>query len=122
MQSPASLFIVAILLGPVEGKPNASNEVDLTYPLTRRVEQVDSFHGVEVPDPYRWLEDQEAAETRDWIEVQNEYTDGIFEQIPGRGRLTSLATSLLKVDAMGTPRRRGDRSRLRRGFGRGGID
>ncbi len=78
-------------------------------PVTRTDDVVDVLHGVEVPDPYRWLEDQVAAETREWIEVQNSYTDEVFDQLPGRDELTALATSLLKIDSQGTPRERGGR-------------
>ena len=41
------------------------------YPVSRRVETVEVLHGLEIPDPYRWLEDQESPETRDWIDRQN---------------------------------------------------
>jgi prolyl oligopeptidase len=62
-----------------------------------------------VPDPYRWLEDQESPETRAWIDEQNEYTDAVFAQLPGRQQLTELATALLEVDQMGTPNEEGGR-------------
>ncbi len=109
MQSPASLFIVAILLGPVEGKPNASNEVDLTYPLTRRVEQVDSFHGVEVPDPYRWLEAdvREAQDVRDWIQAQNKITQRYLNSIPQRNAIRSRLTELWNYPKYSAPFERG---------------
>ena len=40
-------------------------------PPARREEVVDILHGVEVPDPYRWLEDGDAAEVRQWVAAQN---------------------------------------------------
>jgi len=45
----------------------------LSYPPTRRVEQVDVFHGVSVADPYRWLEDDihQSAEVQSWVEAEN---------------------------------------------------
>ena len=107
-------FALAPLLAGCSPESGGSEfaSVDVEFgapPATRTDDVVDVLHGVEVADPYRWLEDQESPETREWIEAQNAYTDGIFEQIPGRARLTRLATDLLKVDAMGTPRKRGDR-------------
>ena len=46
----------------------ASADVDLgSPPSTRTDEVVDVLHGVEVPDPYRWLEEQQASDTRAWI-------------------------------------------------------
>ena len=43
-------------------------------PETRRDNTREVLHGVEIADPYRWLEDQESPETRAWIDAQNEYT------------------------------------------------
>jgi prolyl oligopeptidase len=46
----------------------------LRYPPTRTVDHVDDYHGMPVPDPYRWLEDLNAPETQTWIEAQNALT------------------------------------------------
>ncbi|MYN63855.1 MAG: S9 family peptidase [Acidobacteria bacterium] len=78
-------------------------------PPTEVREVVDTLHGVEVPDPYRWLEDQEAPETRAWIDVQNAYTDGVLNALPGREELRAVAASVLERDAIGLPNERGGR-------------
>lgn len=56
----------------------------LTYPRTRVVNQVDRYHGVEVHDPYRWLEDPDSPEVRAWIEEQNRVTASFLERVPVR--------------------------------------
>ncbi len=78
-------------------------------PPTEVREVVDTLHGVEVPDPYRWLEDQEAPETRAWIDEQNAYTDMVLNALPGRGELRAVAASVLERDAIGLPNERGGR-------------
>ena len=78
-------------------------------PPTEVREVVDTLHGVEVPDPYRWLEDQEAPETRAWIDEQNVHTDAVLNALPGREELRALAASVLERDAIGLPNERGGR-------------
>ena len=78
-------------------------------PPTEVREVVDTLHGVEVPDPYRWLEDQEAPETRAWIDAQNAYTDTVLNALPGREELRAVAASVLERDAIGLPYERGGR-------------
>jgi len=78
-------------------------------PPTEVREVVDTLHGVEVPDPYRWLEDQEAPETRAWIDEQNAYTDTVLNALPGREELRAAAASVLERDAIGLPNERGGR-------------
>lgn len=73
------------------------------YPETKVINITDTLHGVEITDPYRWLEDQESPETREWIERQNEYTDSILGTISGRKRIKSLVEKLIKTDTIGIP-------------------
>ena len=78
-------------------------------PPTEVREVVDTVHGVEVPDPYRWLEDQDAPETRAWIDAQNAYTDTVLGALPGRGELRARAARVLDRDTIGLPYERGGR-------------
>ena len=78
-------------------------------PPTATQDIVDVVHGVSVPDPYRWLEDQDAPETRAWIDAQNAYTDTLLTQLPGRDKLRQAVTRVLERDVIGTPTERGGR-------------
>jgi prolyl oligopeptidase len=85
-------LLLTLLVAGLLAAPTAAQEI--TYPETKKVEVVDDYHGTEVPDPYRWLEDLDSEETRAWIEAQNavtfDYLDGIGVQAPIRERLTEL--------------------------------
>ncbi|MGH9862237.1 MAG: prolyl oligopeptidase family serine peptidase [Candidatus Acidiferrales bacterium] len=78
-------------------------------PETKRVEVKETLHGVEIVDPYRWLEDQESPDTRAWIEAQNKYTESRLGAWPGRAALKQRLTELLKIDVIGVPTARAGR-------------
>src|SRR5579863_5254874 len=75
-------------------------------PPTRRDDVVDVLHGVRIPDPYRWLEDQHSPETRAWIDAENAYSRPILDSLSGRQQLKQNVAALMKVDMTGLPRLR----------------
>ena len=77
------------------------------YPKTRKVEQVDTYHGVAVPDPYRWLEDDNSAETASWVEAQNKVTFAYLERIPFRDALIKRVKALNDYEKYSAPFRKG---------------
>ena len=79
----------------------------LEYPKTRKVDQVDTYHGVKVADPYRWLEDDNSAETAAWVEAQNKVTFGYLEKIPFRKSLTDRVIALNNYERISAPFRKG---------------
>lgn len=82
---------------------------DQGAPPTKIVEVVDDLHGEKIADPYRWLEEAQAPETRRWIEAQNARTTSVLSKFPGREDLSRRASELLKVDNIGMPTARGNR-------------
>lgn len=87
------------------------------YPQTRTVDQVDEYHGTAVKDPYRWLEQLDASETRAWIDAQNQLTQQYLAQIPQRARVHARMTELWNFERYGIPTREGDRYLLQRNDG-----
>ena len=80
------------------------------YPPTRRVDQVDDYHGTAVADPYRWLEQSaDVPEVRAWIEAQNAVTFSHLETIPEREAFRARLTELWDYPKLGTPFKRGGR-------------
>jgi len=78
-------------------------------PSTRRDNLVDDYHGVKVPDPYRWLEDQNSPETRAWIKAEDDRTRSVLDGLPGRDAIRQRLTALMNVDVIGVPREEGGR-------------
>jgi prolyl oligopeptidase len=78
-----------------------------TYPTTRKVDHVDTYHGVAVPDPYRWLEDDNSAATAAWVAAQNKVTFGYLESIPFRKTLHARVKELNKYERYSAPSQKG---------------
>ncbi|MBA2529555.1 MAG: S9 family peptidase [Euzebyales bacterium] len=81
----------------------------MPYPDTHTVEQVDDYHGTKVADPYRWLEDADAPDTRRWIAAQNAVTESWLAEVPARERIRARLERLTDHPRAGAPWRRGDR-------------
>jgi prolyl oligopeptidase len=77
-------------------------------PDTRTDDVVDTLHGVAIADPYRWLEDQDAPEVREWIDQQNAYADTVVGQSPLRDRIRQRYAELTDLPSVGSPRNAGD--------------
>ena len=78
-------------------------------PPETRVEVVtDTIHGVEIPDPYRWLEDQDSPETREWIRAQNEYGRQIVADTALEDNLAARLSELMEVPQVSAPRDAGE--------------
>jgi len=70
---------------------------------------VDVYHGVEVPDPYRWLEDGDAADTRAWVAAHNARTRAACDARPDRPGLVERFGALYAAGRAGAPAIRGGR-------------
>ena len=81
----------------------------LTYPHTHQDDQSDFYHGIEIKDPYRWLENPDSDKTQAWVSAQNEVTFGYLEQIPARETIKQRITELWDYEKFGTPFKRGER-------------
>ena len=75
----------------------------LEYPDSHPTVLTEKIHGIDVPDPYRWLEDLNSEQTHQWIEAQNKVTETYLTAIPGRKALESHLTDLWNVERFGTP-------------------
>ena len=81
----------------------------LIYPTTTQSTVVDNYHGTQVPDPYRWLEDDTSEATKAWVVAQNAVTSGYLNQLPQRLPIRDRMTKLFNFERFGTPFRAGGR-------------
>ncbi len=79
------------------------------YPESRTVDQVDTYHGVVVPDPFRWLENADNPEVLAWTDAQHELARSILDSIPARAAIRSRLEEVWNFPKMGQPRLRGGR-------------
>lgn len=87
----------------------AAHAQTIKYPETRKVEQTDNYHGTMVADPYRWLEDDNSAETKAWVKAQNAVTDKFLEAMPQRLPVRKIYTELYNFERFGLPFKEGGR-------------
>lgn len=87
---------------------NAMTLSPFQYPLAPTVPQVDLYHGVEVADPYRWLENPDSTEAKSWIAAQNALTSEFLRQVPARQQIYQRLTQLWNFERYGVPFKSGD--------------
>ncbi|MDQ7053412.1 MAG: hypothetical protein Q9P14_11130 [candidate division KSB1 bacterium] len=106
----AGLIIGSFLVFAFIIAPSCSKKSKFPPPPETRQDNVkEVLHGVELVDPYRWLEDQQAPETREWIARQNAYTHSILDKLPGRDRLRQRLEELMRVESISVPIERNGR-------------
>ena len=81
----------------------AQQQQKITYPETAKVDTVDVYFGTEVPDPYRWLENDTSAATAAWVEAQNKVTNDYLSKIPFRDALLKRLTDVANYEKISTP-------------------
>ncbi|MBI4549051.1 MAG: S9 family peptidase [Ignavibacteriae bacterium] len=101
----ASLATISIAIGILYLPASAQK---LQYPVTKRVNHTDMYFGVEVTDPYRWLEDDNSPETAKWVEEQNTMTFAYLEKIPYRTKIKERIETLYDYPKYSAPFRKGE--------------
>ena len=100
------LFAVVILMAcTTETK---RTPIAVNYPVTKKVDSVDTYFETPVTDPFRWLEDDRSEETEAWVKEQNSVTFGYLEKIPFRKDLKKRLEQLWNYEKLGAPFKEGD--------------
>lgn len=108
---PIATFIFCFLLFTITCMTEAADNEKIEYPKTRRTDYTETHHGVKVPDPYRWLEDdvRKSKEVKDWVEAQNKITFGYLKKIPQREAIEKRLTELWNYEKYSAPFKAGGR-------------
>ena len=104
------VFFVCFVVQPVCGwAATLKYSQPVNYPDSPRGTHVDVYHGTNVADPYRWLEDLDSPPTAAWVAAQNELTFGFLAGLPQRNRFRERLTALWNYERIGVPTKEGGR-------------
>lgn len=108
MRLPRMAAALAGAAAILTGCSNMKQIKHMPYPRTERTDVTDNYFGTEVPDPYRWLEDDNSEATAAWVKAQNVVTQDYLSQIPFRGAIRERLTELWNYPKEGIPAKHGD--------------
>ena len=107
MRSP--VYVALFTLSAAVAAHAQTLPAPLNYPPTARGSQVDNYHGTSIADPYRWLEDTDAPETKRWVESQNRLTFGYLATIPEREAIRNRLNAVWNYPKYWVPTKVGKR-------------
>ncbi|MBV6645479.1 MAG: S9 family peptidase [Cyclobacteriaceae bacterium] len=96
---------------------SAPKGVNLPYPVTAKVDSVDTYFEQEVPDPYRWLEDDNSEQTASWVKAENEVTFAYLNNIDYREKIKNRLQELFNYERVSAPSTEGDYDYFRKNDG-----
>ncbi len=103
------ISILLIATGLLAGCSSPKEKVSLMkYPPTKKINTIDTLFGTPVNDPYRWLENDTAKATGDWVKAQNEVTFGFLDKIPYRATIKKRLEALYNYERLSAPFKEGD--------------
>ena len=104
--SPLKLAFLFILVANFIHSQNS--DMTSKYPQTKKGNTIDNYFGTNVPDPYRWLEDDRSAETEAWVISENKVTFNYLDKIPFRDDFKKRLTKLWNYEKYTAPYKRGN--------------
>ena len=104
MKALICLSAVAVISGPACAQ---QMNTKLSYPVTKKVDTITTYFGTSVPDPYRWLEDDRAADTKAWVKAENKVTQAYLSQIPYRDAMHKRLQELWNYEKYSAPFKEG---------------
>jgi prolyl oligopeptidase len=105
----SAMYLLGLTACGGDAAPVEKTTARLTYPESKRGDQVDDYFGEKIADPYRWLEQLDSPQTKAWIEAQNKVTFPYLEKIPQRAAYKERLTQLWNYERFGMPVKGGER-------------
>ncbi|WP_025743651.1 prolyl oligopeptidase family serine peptidase [Aquimarina pacifica] len=106
----SSIIVIAIIIVCINEvkRKNTKNIAALNYPETKKVTTIDTYFDTQIEDPYRWLEDDQSEETKDWVTTQNRTTFDYLDNIPFRKDLKKRLSDLWNYEKETAPFKEGE--------------
>ncbi|HMR18365.1 MAG TPA: prolyl oligopeptidase family serine peptidase [Sphingobacterium sp.] len=112
MKRNFGFLVLPVLLGACQQQQKQIDPVaDISlkpYPQTEKIDHADTYFGVSVEDPYRWLEDDLSEKTKAWVTAENEVTQDYLSQIPFRDAIKSRLEKLWNFERYSAPFKEGE--------------
>ncbi len=101
---------IAILINSIQSiaQHTSPNTPTMSYPRTNKTDVSDTYFGTKINDPYRWLEDDRSAETKDWVDAENRVTQNYLSKIPFRQAIKQRLETLWNYEKFTAPFKEGD--------------
>lgn len=104
--------LIPFLIFPVFAACSGSSEKEKgetkwNYPLTKKVDSVDTYFNTKIEDPYRWLENDRSEETAEWVKNENQLTFDYLSKIPFRDKIKERLTKIWNFEKRGVPFKKG---------------
>ena len=87
---------------------NVPSDKKIVYPVSEKGDHIDNYFGTEVPDPYRWMEDDRSDRTAAWVTAQNKVTFGYLETIPYRDDIKDRLVKMWNYEKFTSPYKKGE--------------
>jgi prolyl oligopeptidase len=100
------LIFVSIIAACSDGDKK-TEQASIKYPVTKKVDTVDTYFGTKINDPFRWLEDDKSAETGEWVKEQNKVTFDYLSKIHFRDKLKERLTKIWNFEKRSAPFKKG---------------
>ena len=100
-------LVASVIISCSQQKENVQ-ELKFDYPKTAKGEVSDNYFGIEVSDPYRWLENDTSIETKNWVTEQNKVTFAYLNEIPFKEKIKNRLTEIINYPKQSAPFKKGD--------------